>query len=61
MEKYLKINVIFSEELVKDLKNFGYEIRAGSASYKRDTLSIIPAKKWFWRTSEDLGTTNISL
>jgi hypothetical protein len=61
MKKYLKINVTYSQDLVNDLKGFGYTPRSGSGAYVRNVLCIIPAKKWYWRANEELGTSEISL
>lgn len=43
-------------DTVQMLNLFGYEKRSGSASYTRDTICIVPKKKWFWESNETLGS-----
>lgn len=43
-------------DMIETLKSFGYEKRSGSAGYSRETICIVPKKKWFWETSESIGT-----
>lgn len=42
-------------DIIETLKSFGYEKRSGSAGYNRDTICIVPKKKWFWESNESLG------
>jgi hypothetical protein len=43
-------------DIINTLKSFGYEKRSGSPAYKRDTICIVPKKKWFWESNESLGS-----
>jgi hypothetical protein len=43
-------------DIIDTLKSFGYEKRAGSAVYNRNTICIVPKKKWFWESNQSLGS-----
>jgi hypothetical protein len=61
MEKCLKITVDKSDDLEKMLKSLNYEKRSGSAGYNRDKIVIIPKKKWYWLSSDLIGTQTVFL
>jgi hypothetical protein len=42
--------------MINTLKSFGYEKRSGSAGYTRESICIVPKKKWFWESSDSIGT-----
>lgn len=46
-------------EMNETLKSFGYEKRSGSAAYTRESICIVPKKKWFWVSNETVGTSYI--
>jgi len=55
-EKCRIIVVNNTPDMIETLKSFGYEKRSGSAGYTRESICIVPKKKWFWESSESLGT-----
>ena len=61
MENCLKITVEKSKSLEDMLKSFGYEKRCGSGAYERNSIVIIPKKKWYWVSNDLIGTQIITL
>lgn len=55
LEKCRIIVVKNTLDITNTLKSFGYEKRSGSAVYNRDTVRVVPKKKWFWESNESLG------
>lgn len=60
-ENCLVINVEKTLDMEKTLKSFGYEKRSGSTAYTRNTICIVPKKKWYWESNESLGLSTKSL
>jgi hypothetical protein len=55
-ENCLLIVVDKSDDLVSMLESFGYEKRAGSCAYTRNSITIVPKKKWYWFSTDKKGT-----
>ena len=55
-EDCLIITVNKTEDLIKTLENQGYEKRSGSGAYIRNTVAIVPKRKWYWLTTWSTGT-----
>lgn len=45
-----------TSEIINTLKSFRYEKRSGSVAYNRNSVCIVPKKKWFWESNETLGS-----
>ena len=55
LEECRIIVVSNTSDIIDTLKSFGYEKRSGSGAYNRETICIVPKKKWFWESNESLG------
>lgn len=55
MGNELQIVVSNNKENIETLLKYGYEKRGGSVAYKRETIVVIPSRKWFWESTETVG------
>ena len=58
MKTVLSIVVKNTSENIKLLLNDGYEKRSGSCAFFRNTIVVIPCKKYFWESSENIEGIN---